>query len=499
MKHTNIQTRTMRWCWKAGIFQLLMIAVSLVMAAACQNSRKPGLSDNELFAQQKVEPVKQLKQETDFFEMETYVVPPGIKYAESRAVDPAHPPVVLDIANRNLNIKKFDLSDYYASVRYVKLKYPKPATEGNFLFDANYSIYLPVRGIRGGAGFNSLFKFSDDFIIAGDFIFGLHCYDKEGKYVHTVESNDFPKKYDPAQNMISYNEIDFKGFNGRMVTTNGNHCLYLVREDNTNKVCLYELSQKKRTITLPFKGSAFFVDNTSIAGYVYSLTDSVTGNFLFTFDLKGDTLCRFVNYNTLPKLKKTASLLAAPSPDIYYHRDLLTLRQSMNDTVYRMAAPNRLIPAYVLNFGPYRIDVQTYLYGNQSGKLLAYTWKESDRYVLFVYTQGRDTHDNREKGLVQFFYSYFDKKSRQFYHFSEGSTIPEQEFFMENPLPDALPFILSHAEIQDSQLQVCYSKKRLEAICKNKGFASLSPEQQNKLKTLQNELDDSEVLIMILE
>ena len=201
---------------KTYIFQLSIITVLLVMAAACRNSRKPGLADNELFAQQKVEPVKLPKQEMDFSETESYVVPPGIKYTESRAVDPAHPPVVLDIANRKLNIKKFDLSDYYAGVRYVKLKYPKPATEGNFLFDANYTISLP-RGSSGGAGFNSLFKFSHDFIIAGDFIFGLHCYDKEGKYVHTVESNDFPKKYDPAQNMISYNEIDFKGFNGRLL------------------------------------------------------------------------------------------------------------------------------------------------------------------------------------------------------------------------------------------------------------------------------------------
>jgi len=216
MKHTNIQTRTMRWRWKAGIFQLSMIAVSLVMAGACRNSSKPGLPEKELFAQQKVEPLQQPKQETVFSETESYVVPPGIKYTESRAVDPAHLPVILDIANRNLNIKKFDLIDYYTGVRYVKLKYPKPATEGNFLFDANYTISLP-RGSSGGAGFNSLFKFSHDFIIAGDFIFGLHCYDKEGKYVHTVESNDFPKKYDPAQNMISYNEIDFKGFNGRLL------------------------------------------------------------------------------------------------------------------------------------------------------------------------------------------------------------------------------------------------------------------------------------------
>ena len=126
-------------------------------------------------------------------------------------------------------------------------------------------------------------------------------------------------------------------------------------------------------------------------------------------------------------------------------------------------------------------------------------WKEAEQYILFVYTQNRDTPNNRRDGSVQFFYSYYDKKSRQSYHFSEGNSISPDQFFMENPIPDAMPFMLSYAEIEDHQLRVFYTKKRLEEITKNKEFASLSPEQQNKLKTMQNELDDSEVLIMILE
>ena len=377
-----------------------------------------------------------------------------------------------------------------------------PVAEGNFLFEVSSMIYFDgnERGLFFNlGGSNSRFLFTDDYIIAGDVCFGIHCYDKEGTFLYTIESNEFPKVYDASKNSISFSAGDIKGFYGR-ITAHGNNCLYSVREDNKSMLCLYDLTREKRIMTRPFEGRALSVDNTSMANYVYELTDTVTGNFLFTSDLKGDTLCRFPNYNPLPEIKKNASSYnSPPSPDIYYYGGRLTLRQSMNDTVYRIAAPNRLIPAYVLNFGLYRIDVQTYLYGNQSGKLLAYTWKESDRYVLFIYTQDRDTPNNRKDGSVKFFYSYYDKKSRQFYHFSEGSTIAPEQFFMENPVPDALPFILSHADIQDNQLWVCYSKKRLEEISKNKGFASLSPEQQNKLKTLQNELDDSEVLIMILE
>jgi hypothetical protein len=188
-----------------------------------------------------------------------------------------------------------------------------------------------------------------------------------------------------------------------------------------------------------------------------------------------------------------------PHPYIYYHGGRLTIRQTLNDTVFRVVSPNRLVPAYVLNFGSYRADLQTYFSGNLSEKLLPGSWKESDRYLLFVYTQNRDTPNNRSAGTVKFFYAYYDKNSRQFYHFSEGTTIPENQFFMKNPIPGALPFILSYSEIEDNQLRVVYSKRRLETIINHKDFASLSPDQQTKLKSMQDDLEDNEVLIMILE
>jgi len=237
----------------------------------------------------------------------------------------------------------------------------------------------------------------------------------------------------------------------------------------------------------------FRVDDKTMASYEYNLLDT-TRRFLFTFDNKGDTLCRFPNYNPLPVIKKTAAYNHPPDPDIYYWNGQLTVRQPLNDTVYRVVSPNKLVPAYVLNFGSYRIEVQNYLYGDSPEKLCPSTWKEANQYILFFYIQNRESRNNRK-----FFYSYYDKKSRQFYHFCEGTTIPEQEFFIENPLPDGLPFILSYVDISENQLRVVYSKKRLENIIKNKQFASLPPEQQNKINTMQSDLGESEVLIMILE
>jgi len=486
------------------------ILLIFIIIAACGNNRRPGLSDKDLFAQRKVDTLQESEQFPDFSDMETYVIPSGVKYKESRAVDPANPPVVLDIANRNLNLKKFNLSDYYTQVRYVKLKHPSPATEGNFLLDARYRVTIN-RGIGGGL-VNSQFKITDNYIIAGDISFGFHCYDKEGTFLYTIESNDFPKIYDASTNETSFDMSDFKGLYGG-VTTYGNHCLYYVRDSKKDFLCLYDLQQKNQIMTRSglfnqkiqnralliisiFNGKPYILDHQSMADYVYDPVNA-PDDLLLSFDLKGDTLCRFPNYNPIPVI--TGNYPVPIRSDIYYYDKQLTIRQTLNDTVYRVIVPNRLLPAFVLDFGTYRADVQTFFRGNLSEKLLPNTWKEADQFILCIYTQNRDMPNNRTDGSVKFFYSYYDKKSRQFYHISEGTSIPPDQFFMENPIPDALPFVWSYAETEDQQLRVVYSKKRLEEISKTKEFASLSPEQQNKLKTMQDELDDNEVLVMILE
>ena len=445
-------------CWSVFLLSLVI--------AACGNSRRPGLSDKELFAKRKVETLQETEeQEPDFSDMEDKVVPAGIKYRESRAVDPAHPPVVLDIANRNLNIRKFNLSDYYAKVRYVKIKHPLPVKEGNFLFDAKYQISYE-NGMSSGSGLNSQFSFYNDSIVAGDVFFGYHSYDNDGKFLHTVKTYDFQKVYDVSKNTISYDRDDY---------------MKALARDANNR-----------------SNNRFRVNDETMASYVYNRTDTSSTDFLFTFGLKGDTLCRFRNYNPMyDPNKKRSPISWRPPARMYYFEGILTVNQAMNDTVYRMTAPNRLVPVYVINYGPYKLDID--LADDFSNKYFPDKWKETDKFVLFTYNKDRDFPNNRTNGIVKFFYAYYDKQSRQFYHFCDETTIPEQQFLIENQVPDTLPFMLSSVNIMEKHLWVCYSKKRLEEIIENKEFASLPSEQQNKLKTMQNELDDSEVLIMILE
>ena len=449
---------------------------------------------------QQVDSMQETEDKKPDSDLEAYQIPQGIKYTESRAVDPTNPPIIIDIANRKLNIKKFDIRDYYTTVRYVKLKHPKPPTEGYFLFDARCNI----RSERGVAisidNFNSLFKFTDDYIIAGDFLYGLNCYNKAGVFLYTIEANEFPKTYNVAENTVSFNQSDTKGFSGE-IFLNKNLCMYKKLDENKKSMlCIYNLSQKEQISTMPFKLSLTFINTNSastIADYFYYPADT-TRKFLFTFDIKGDTLCRFPSYNPISERKGNYSL-SYPSADIYYYNDQLTIRQSLNDTVFRVVSPNQIVPAYVLNFGAYKVDVRTVQTEEQPDKMRLVLWKETDRYILFSYTQGRNSINNRRNGLVKFFYSYFDKNNRQLYHLNEDTTATKNEILIENSIPNALPFLLSHVNIDNNQLYVCYSKKRLEEITNSKGFSFLPPEQQNRLKSLQKELGDNEVHIMFLE
>ena len=475
-----------------------LIILILFAVAACGRNRRIGLSDKALFDQPSDIAQQQSEPELDFSNMETYIVPQGIKYKESRAADPANPPVVIDLANRNLSIKKFDLNDYYSNVRYIKIKHPKSSAEGRFLLQAaNYGVSYD----ENSRGFNfssapSMFEFTDDYIVAGDAFWGIHCYDKQGPFLYTIEANDFSKNYNVSRNTISFSERDFKGYYGGLFTTIGNSCLYNIREDNINKLCLYDLARKKRIMTKPFNESVYLLEGQSMARYVYHPAREME-DFLFTFDLKGDTLCRFPSYHPVPEIRERS--LSPPSASIYYHNNQLTVRQSLNDTVYRVISPNRLVPAYVLNFGKYKVDIKTALTDEQSEKLYPSTWRETDRYILFVYTQNRYTPNNIRDGKVKYFYSYYDKNSWQLHHFSEGSATLEGMFLIANSIPGALPFILSHADMAGNQLRACYNKRRLEDIINNAAFTSLPQGQQNKLKTMQNELEDDEILIMILE
>jgi hypothetical protein len=162
-----------------------------------------------------------------------------------------------------------------------------------------------------------------------------------------------------------------------------------------------------------------------------------------------------------------------------------------------MKSASELQPAYILNFGKQKLDIQTALYGDKAGKLIPNTWMEAKDFILFTYTENYDCPNCREKGTVKFFYSYYDKKSKQLYQLPvEGYP---KDYWTNNSLENSIPLGGETWQINGASLSISYSKAQLENLMKHKNFSAIPVAQQEKTKALYNDLSEDELLVMILE
>ena len=172
------------------------------------------------------------------------------------------------------------------------------------------------------------------------------------------------------------------------------------------------------------------------------------------------------------------------------------MRQAYNDTIYRVSA-DKLTPAFVLNLGSKKPDVQTALKGDKKGKIFIENLLETDDFLFIIHTEDYDCPNNRNSGAVKFFYSYFDKKQGKRY--SIPSAVFPEVFMLTNSNPEAIPLMISNAAVYKDNLYSSYTKTQLKEIMNSTAFPSVPPEQQEKLKSLHDEMTDYELLVMILK
>jgi hypothetical protein len=427
--------------------------------------------------------------------LDTIIPDPGVKYKESRKINPQEPPVVLDFTSLSAT-KEFDAADYFSTVKYVKLKYPYPE-KGNFLMDA--TIFVAFE--RGGYlinEFNSSVFFSAENIIAGDIYMGFHCYDLSGNYQYTVVSPEELSFYDKKKNEINI-QYNSKTEMMRSFSILDNNCLILMMKGNNTELYFHHLPSRNNYFKRPVYNRARRFDLLSPESFIdftYSPTDTTHSPFMSVFDIKGDTLCRFMNYNPKPALKNSAYNNPDHS-DHYYYDGVFTIRQAYNDTIYRLKSASELQPAYIMNFGKQKLDIQTALYGDKAGKLIPYKWLEAKDFIIFVYTENYDCPNCRKNETVKFFYSCYDKKNRQLYQIPEKS-YPE-DYWIKNSLEKGIPFTTERLQIHHELAYACYSKVQMEGMMKNKQFSSIPVAQQEQIRTLSDGMSEDELLLMILE
>jgi hypothetical protein len=165
---------------------------------------------------------------------------------------------------------------------------------------------------------------------------------------------------------------------------------------------------------------------------------SLFGSDLSLTSVYGDTLCKFNNYDTyiIPSGQGSSPRI---SSKIYRLDGHVMLQKGFNDTIFRVTPPNRLTPAYVMQWGKFKADIQSYMtLGNMEGKAIMGEWVESPRSVFIRYTEGADSPISRRDGKTKDHWAIYDKKAKTLTHLiSDNKAMRELNvsFRFNRPMP----------------------------------------------------------------
>lgn len=434
--------------------------------------------------------------------MDTVLPLSGIQYKEERVAITSQQIFRVDISKRH-GEKEIDMGDYYSSVRFIKLQHPEADEGGRFLADVNYYITLNKK-MFGDKGFSSFFLPCDGRIIAGDKFYGYQSYNLSGEFERTIIRPENEINYNASKRSITMKINDGESYLGYIMSSGrnsigvfGENCVYLSSWKGKQYFELYNLSTGKVIKKRPLEASAVTMLNAeTIVSYEYDVLNREREGFMYTFNIKGDTLCDFTNYNQLPV--STPKTYSNPQElHIYHYDDILTIWQPYNDTVFRMTSPHKLVPVYTVAHGDRKMDLETALYGKKDDKLIPGLWLETPDFVYISCSEGDDSPNSRRSGNVKFYYAVYDKKNGEMFNLSQ-SCFPEEVIF-NNSISDGIPVLASMTKYYKDKLYTSYSKSSLDKMIKSNVFNHFSKEQQEKIKLLHNNLSEKELLIMILE
>lgn len=421
----------------------------------------------------------------------------GVKYKGVRKADPSDPPVVFDFTT-SVPEKKFDLSSYCSEVEYIKLGHPMAGEGVGFIGGKDVRIIYPS-GSGMQTDFISKVFITGEYIVAGDPYGGYHCYDASGKYVYTLY---VPEKLpDYGEHIITVRK-DTTAMELATLSVHNDMALILSAKGWNKRFGELNCHNfKDRSVYVrPYSergGQPFVYDSAVFITYSYHPVWA-SPVFISSLDMKtGDTLSVFKNYNPKPL---TDQYLYVESPDnsmLGYYNGKLSVRQAYSDTVYRVETPSVLEPAYVMNFGDKRMNIQTDYYGDRSGRLIPVKWLETDKFVYIGYTEGENTEANRQEGKVKFFNCYYDKADKKLYRMPGNEAFDKMLF--ESSSVNAIPVLADNARYACGKVYTVYSKSKLESVIDSENFARLPKAQQKKLRSLYEDLGSGELLLVVFK
>jgi len=358
----------------------------------------------------------------------------GLRIKEDRSVDPARPPLIIDIAGSLNNVKEIKLSDVATGITYIRME---PIPDSTLRKDLKFKYYL-----------------MDNYIVAVN-LYGIHLFTKDGRYLRNVVKNKFTGVEVSQGEIRIWDNYTMKG-GGVSVWAIGNNLFYNYNNNIIGQKYIMEYDCSSSPLTPDYKLDPEKPDQISGLGKIaidlnhgkseppkpikhpglsggspegfflsksifkldqnsYALPTHRDDIMMILLNNQGDTLSTFTK---LEKLKNFTKPLQR-NPDYgtqYEHKGKLYFRSEFNDTVFEVIPPNKLLPVYILNLGTYKASLQEGIDPdfNLSGKIIPGQWAETYGFIFMTYTKDDyDCKNTRKKKTVKIYHAIYSKLNHQ--------------------------------------------------------------------------------------
>lgn len=343
---------------------------------------------------------------------EDYQAPSGIKY-DSHITD--HGMIVLNVESALRNVRPMKLTDLGQQVQY--------------------------RIMEANDDWTSLIAAGDDFLIPDEE--GVWLLDKDLRKKRLLIRSDLQVIHTPGggvgiggghlmQNF--YYDSERKQLRFTCYNTDKRRS-YLVVASLTGLMASSQPAELKTFRNrLPIGNSYLF---SMPGGYGMAVRHS---DELYTFGMKGDTLCHFVLGNS----ERYKPRLFEAERDIVYHVGGRTLfYHAYGNKIYRVKDASTLEVVYKLDFGSLsRITgADVARGGNVRSSYFVTSCMETDHFLFLNVDKGYDSENARRKGEVQLYSLVYDKRNGEFFSLPEvtGGGHPESPLIAAG-LQEDLPF-----------------------------------------------------------
>ena len=286
-------------------------------------------------------------------------------------------PAIIDIAGNLENRKEFRLSDFGSSVQYIRLQ--------------------PPEGMNWHSVHNVLS--SDDYLFINT-LQGLFMYSADGQFISTLAESHL-EMIDGAVRIGNMSVSgDVPVLNGDLV--NG-RLLFKTQGEERVMLNLLDIESLSENPTAPpafqralgsgadmgIRTRFYLIDEQSVFS-TRSLTASPIAG--------GYPLFRVENYYQ-PTI--TGNVMANVTSTFYRFGEKVMMQLAHNDTVFALIPPNRVEPAFIMNWGDFKPDMNRLANGGiEEGKFVLRNWVETQRHIFIEYTVGRASPRRWAEGNV---------------------------------------------------------------------------------------------------